>query len=82
MPHASSRFVSNEEITKELKKLMVVILKVLGNGDVRKGAKFVKENREKCTCPWQLGMGPELHCPVHGRPELTTEESRRRHLER
>ncbi len=27
-------------------------------------------------CPWHLGLGPELHCP-----ELTTVESRRRHLE-
>ncbi|MBA7705678.1 hypothetical protein ES703_114513 [subsurface metagenome] len=36
----------------------------------RKKPKIGEPNWEKCTCPWQLGMGPELHCPVHGRPDL------------
>ena len=25
---------------------------------------------ENCICNWSLGMGPDLKCSVHGRPEL------------
>ena len=25
---------------------------------------------ENCICRWDLGMGPDLNCPVHGKPEL------------
>ncbi len=30
--------------------------------------------RELCKCPWHLGLGPEIHCPAHGRPDLLNKE--------
>jgi len=33
---------------------------------LKKKPEIGESNWKKCTCPWHLGMGPELHCPVHG----------------
>lgn len=37
MPPLSSRKVSDKELAEELGKFLIVILKVLGNGDERQG---------------------------------------------
>ena len=31
---------------------------------------------QQCNCNWSIGMGPNINCPIHGRPDLQIKMNR------
>jgi len=72
MPRPGWDFPTNEEMREFFGKLNPLPPLKRDIGRIAKALKppMGEPGWEKCICRWDLGMGPNINCPVHGRPEL------------